>query len=52
MNKNKKQKIAELRTKISIKIQRVTVLLDHVIFKSDDDIEKSVLAETAYDEAK
>jgi hypothetical protein len=48
----KKAKIGRLREKIAIKIQRVTCLLDKIIYSTDNELEKNILAGIAYDEVK
>ncbi|HBG49754.1 MAG TPA: hypothetical protein DDW90_09700 [Cyanobacteria bacterium UBA9971] len=49
---SKKQKLYNLRSGISIESQRIKYLLEHAIFKSDDDIEKDVLAELALEKTE
>ena len=45
----KKAKREHLRDKIAIKIQRVTCLLEKLIYATDNEIEKDILAGIAYD---
>jgi len=48
----KKQKLYNLRSNISIESQNIKYLLEHVILKSDNDIEKNVLAEIALEKSE
>ena len=49
---SKKQKLFNLRQNISIESQNINYLLEHVIFKSDDDVEKDVLSGIALEKSK
>jgi len=49
---SKKQKLYNLRSRISIESQRIKYLLEHVIYKSDDDVEKDVLTDLALEKTE
>ena len=47
---NKNEKLFNLRSGISVKSERIKVLLQHIIFKSDSELEMNILADSALDE--
>jgi len=49
---NKKQKLYNLRQNISIESQYIKYLLEHVICKSDSELEKDVFAEIALEKSE
>jgi len=49
---SKKQKLYKLRQNISIESQNINYLLEHVIFKSDDELEKDILSGIALEKSK
>ena len=48
----KKQKLYKLRANISSNVQQIKYLLEHCIFKSDDTLEKDILAEIALEKSE
>jgi len=49
---SKKQKLYNLRSNISCDAEKIEYLLKHVIYKSDNQIETSVLAEIALEKSQ
>lgn len=49
---SKKQKLYHLRANISIEAQRIKYLLEHAIYKSDDDVDRDVLTEIALEKSE
>jgi hypothetical protein len=49
---SKKQKLYNLRQNISVESQYIKYLLEHVICKSDSELEKDVLAEIALEKSE
>lgn len=48
---SKKKKLYKLRSTISIEIERIKVLLEHLIYKADNPIEINVLADIALEKS-
>jgi hypothetical protein len=48
----KKQKLYNLRANISIESQYIKYLLEHVIYKSDSEVEKDILSEIALEKSE
>lgn len=48
----KKQKLCKLRSKISCDIEKVITVLEHAIYKSDNLLNASILAEIALEKSQ
>jgi ribosomal protein L20 len=48
----KKQKLYHLRANISVEAERIKYLLKNVIYKSENDIERNILAEMALEKSE
>jgi len=49
---SKKQKLYNLRANISVETERIKYLLENAIYKSENNIEKNVLAEIALEKTE